>query len=241
MVIRLDIANFLVHKVLVDNGRSADIIFWDVIKRMGLEDAQLDLVHTPLVGFGGSGVASMGTISLPVSMGEESKRKTLMVRFLVVDTPFAYNIILERPGLNAFKAVVSTYHLKMKFSTKNGIGEVARDQKEAKRCYNLSLQKGKNEAKMKRKEREDTEGLEVKRFKLERIEPVEEFKTVELIAHQADKITRIGSGMSEAVEILMIEFLKENVDIFAWSPSDFKDIDAEVILHRLNVDPTRDQ
>ncbi|KAL0344710.1 UNVERIFIED_CONTAM: hypothetical protein Sradi_4302300 [Sesamum radiatum] len=91
---------------------------------------------------------------------------------------------------------------------------------------------------MKRKEREDTEGLEVKRFKPERIEPVEEFKTVELIAHQADKITRIGSGMSEAVEMLMIEFLKENVDMFAWSPSDFKGIDPEVIVHRLNVDPT---
>ncbi|KAL0344708.1 UNVERIFIED_CONTAM: hypothetical protein Sradi_4302100 [Sesamum radiatum] len=73
MVIRLDIANFLVHKVLVDNGSSADIIFWDVIKRIGLEDAQLDPVHTPLVGFGGSGVASMGTISLPLSMGKNRK------------------------------------------------------------------------------------------------------------------------------------------------------------------------
>ncbi|KAL0373696.1 UNVERIFIED_CONTAM: hypothetical protein Sradi_3285300 [Sesamum radiatum] len=58
---------------------SADIIFWDVIKRMGLENAQLDPVHTPLVGFGGSEVASMGTISLPVLMGEEPKRKMLMV------------------------------------------------------------------------------------------------------------------------------------------------------------------
>ncbi|KAL0445856.1 UNVERIFIED_CONTAM: hypothetical protein Slati_1713500 [Sesamum latifolium] len=37
MVIKLDIANFEVHKVLVDNGNSADIIFWDVLKRSNLE------------------------------------------------------------------------------------------------------------------------------------------------------------------------------------------------------------
>ncbi|KAL0400151.1 UNVERIFIED_CONTAM: hypothetical protein Sradi_2358400 [Sesamum radiatum] len=195
MVIKLNIANFSVHKVMVDNGSSADIIFWDVIKWMGLENAHLDPVRTLLVGFESSEVASMGTINLPVSMGEEPRRKTMMVRFLVVDTPFAYNVILGRLGLNAFKAVVSTYHLKMKSPTKKGIGEP------------------------------------------EKIEPVEEFKTVELIAHQLDKVTRIGSGMSNTVETMMIEFLRKNVDMFAWSPSDFKGIDPEVIVQRLNMDP----
>ncbi|KAL0434820.1 UNVERIFIED_CONTAM: hypothetical protein Sradi_0189900 [Sesamum radiatum] len=112
MVIKLDITNFSVHKVLVDNGSSADIIFWDVMKRIGLENAELDPVHTPLVGFGGGEVASMGTINLSVSMREEPRRKTIMVRFLIVDTQFAYNVILGRPSLNAFGAVVSTYHLK---------------------------------------------------------------------------------------------------------------------------------
>ncbi|KAL0360969.1 UNVERIFIED_CONTAM: Retrovirus-related Pol polyprotein from transposon opus [Sesamum radiatum] len=237
MVVKLNIANFSVHKVLVDNGSSADIMFWDVVKRMGLENAQLDPVHTPLVGFGGSEVVLMGTITLPVSMGEEPRRKTLIVRFLVVDTPFAYNVLLGRPGLNAFKAVVSTYHQKMKFPTKNGIDEVTCDQKEARRCYNLSLKKGEDKGTMKRKEREEPKALEQKKFKPERMEPIEEFKTVELIAHQQGKTTRIGSKMSRRVEIMMVEFLRENVDMFAWSPSDFRGIDPEVIVHRLNVDP----
>ncbi|KAL0446110.1 UNVERIFIED_CONTAM: Retrovirus-related Pol polyprotein from transposon gypsy [Sesamum latifolium] len=35
---------------------------------------------------------------------------------------------------------------------------------------------------------------------------------------------------------MMIEFLRKSVDLFAWSPSDFKGIDPEVIVHRLNVD-----
>ncbi|KAL0452595.1 UNVERIFIED_CONTAM: hypothetical protein Slati_1237600 [Sesamum latifolium] len=110
IVITLDIANFTVHKVLVDNGSSANIIFQDILKRMVLEDASLSLVQTLLVGFGGSEVTSLGTIDLPVLMGKEPRRRTTMVRFLVVDTPFAYNVILGRPGLNLFRAVVSTYH-----------------------------------------------------------------------------------------------------------------------------------
>ncbi|KAL2237798.1 UNVERIFIED_CONTAM: Retrovirus-related Pol polyprotein from transposon [Sesamum indicum] len=38
-------------------------------------------------------------------------------------------------------------------------------------------------------------------------------------------------------EMAMIEFLRKNADMFAWSPSDFTRVDPEVIMHRLNVDP----
>ncbi|KAL0408326.1 UNVERIFIED_CONTAM: hypothetical protein Sradi_1767000 [Sesamum radiatum] len=44
--------------------------------------------------------------------------------------------------------------------------------------------------------------------------------------------------MSKALETLMVEFLKGNADLFAWSPADFRGIDPEVIVHRLNVDPS---
>ncbi|XP_011083340.1 uncharacterized protein LOC105165882 [Sesamum indicum] len=155
MVIKLDIANFTVHKVLVDSGSSADIIFKNVIDKMGLENIRLEPVKTPLVGFGGSEVASIGMVKLPVSMGDEPKRKTTMVKFLVVDTPFAYNVILGRPGLNLFRAIISTYHMKLKFPMDNGVAEVACDQKEARKCYNLSLRG--EPGQKKRKVKEDAE------------------------------------------------------------------------------------
>ncbi|KAL2253522.1 UNVERIFIED_CONTAM: hypothetical protein Sindi_0146900 [Sesamum indicum] len=120
MVIRMDIANFSVHKVLVDDSSSVGIIYRDVLRRMGLEDANLNPVQTPLVGLRGSEVTSLETIDLPVSIEDEPKRTTTMAKFLVVDTPFAYNVILRRPGLKFFLAMVSTYHLKMKFPIKNG-------------------------------------------------------------------------------------------------------------------------
>ncbi|KAL0415850.1 UNVERIFIED_CONTAM: hypothetical protein Slati_3416900 [Sesamum latifolium] len=187
---------------LVEIG-SADIIFWNVLRRMGLEDSNLSPVQTPLVGFGGSEVASMGTIDLPVSMGEEPKRRDQ----------------------------------KMKFPTKNGIGEVSCDRKEARMCYNLSLRKGETEERVKRKEREIEEEAESKKFKSERMVPAEEYKSIELIVGKPDKTTRIGSNMNKYVETMMIELLRNNMDMFAWSPSDFKGIDPEVIVHRLNVDP----
>ncbi|KAL0449617.1 UNVERIFIED_CONTAM: Retrovirus-related Pol polyprotein from transposon.6 [Sesamum latifolium] len=126
----------------------------------------------------------------------------------------------------------------MKFPTKNGIGEVSCDQREAQKCYNLSLRKGGQEERAKRKEREETEEMEdSKKFKSERIEPTKEHKSIELVLGEPDKTTRIGSNMSEALETVMIEFLRRSVDMFAWSPSDFRGIDPRVIVHRLNVDP----
>ncbi|KAL2243316.1 UNVERIFIED_CONTAM: hypothetical protein Sindi_0449600 [Sesamum indicum] len=230
MVVKLDIANFTVHKVLIDSGSSADIIFKNVVDRMGLENAKLEPVKTPLVGFGGSEVASLGTIELPMSMGEEPKRKTLIVKFLVVDTPFTYNVILGRSGLNSFWAVISTYHMKMKFPTEYGIGEVSRDQKEARKCYNLSV-KGEPRSK-KQKVREDAEP---RPYEAEHLKPSKEYKAIRLVPEDPSKTTRIGSSMNDG-EMAMIDFLRKNADMFAWSPSDFTGIDPEVIVHRLNVD-----
>ncbi|KAL0420544.1 UNVERIFIED_CONTAM: Retrovirus-related Pol polyprotein from transposon gypsy [Sesamum latifolium] len=124
----------------------------------------------------------------------------------------------------------------MKFPIKNGVGEVSCDQKEARRRYNLSLRKGEQEERI-RKGEEEVERGETKRPKTERIEPMEEHRSVELTAGQPEKVTRVGSSMSKSMETMMIEFLRKSVDLFAWNPSDFKGIDPEVIVHRLNVDP----
>ncbi|KAL2226260.1 UNVERIFIED_CONTAM: Retrovirus-related Pol polyprotein from transposon gypsy [Sesamum indicum] len=238
MVIKLDIANFMVYKVLVDNGSSADITLKEVLTKMGLDNVKLAPVKTPLVGFGGSEVESPGMIDLLVSMGEEPRRKTLMVTFLVVDTPFAYNVILGRPGLNSFRAIVSTFHLKMKFPTPNGVMEVSCDQRKAKRCYNLSLKKGETDKRRKvKKSGEQWENKKIKK-EAERIEPIDKHKEIELVRGEPSRTTRIGSGMDRDLEMHMIVFLRNNVDIFAWDPSNFKGINPKVIVHRLNVDPS---
>lgn len=36
----------------------------------------------------------------------------------------------------------------------------------------------------------------------------------------------------------IIKTLKDNVDLFAWKPSDMPEIDPNVVCHQLSLDPT---
>ncbi|KAL0387509.1 UNVERIFIED_CONTAM: hypothetical protein Sradi_2632700 [Sesamum radiatum] len=72
---------------------------------------------------------------------------------------------------------------------------------------------------------------------MERIEPMEEHREIELVLGEIEKTTRIESCLSAWMETLMIEFLGKNIDMFAWNPLDFKEINLEVIVHKLNMDP----
>ncbi|KAL5758291.1 hypothetical protein ACOSP7_020902 [Xanthoceras sorbifolium] len=57
----------------------------------------------------------MGTIILPVTLGQPPAQIKWFTKFLVVDTPSAYNIILARPFLVRTKSVLSIYHHVLKF------------------------------------------------------------------------------------------------------------------------------
>ena len=62
-----------------------------------------------------------------------------MVDFLLVDQPSAYNAIIGWLTLNALRAVVSTYHLAMKFPVGDLVGEVRSGQAESRQCYAMSI------------------------------------------------------------------------------------------------------
>jgi hypothetical protein len=36
---------------------------------------------------------------------------------------------------------------------------------------------------------------------------------------------------------VLVDFLKANLDVFAWKPSDMKGIPREVVEHKLNIKP----
>ncbi|KAL2231128.1 UNVERIFIED_CONTAM: hypothetical protein Sindi_1707200 [Sesamum indicum] len=69
------------------------------------------------------------------------------------------------------------------------------------------------------------------------MKPSDGYKIVQLAPGEQEKTIRIGANMGDG-EMAMIEFLRKNVDMFSWSLSDFTGIDLEIIVHRLNVDPT---
>ena len=69
IVITLLIADYTTRRVLVDNGSSADILYYPAFRQMKLGRDHLRPVNSPLVGFGGIKVQPVGTISLPVVVG----------------------------------------------------------------------------------------------------------------------------------------------------------------------------
>ena len=78
-------------------------------------------------------------MTLIVIVGTYPKQLTRQLDFLVVNCPSSYNLIIRRPTLNRWKSATSTYCLKVKFLTENGVGEVKGDQVLAMECYQVVL------------------------------------------------------------------------------------------------------
>ena len=140
----------------------------------------------------------------------------------MVDCPSSYNVIIERPTLNRWKAATSTYCLKVKFPTENGVGKVKRDQVLARECYQAVLAVKENHTWMIEEKEEDK---------------VEALETVELVEGEITKTTKIRTTLSPEMRNRLVQFFKENLDVFAWSHEDMPGISLKVIQHKLSVDP----
>ena len=60
-----------------------------------------------------------------------------------------------------------------------------------------------------------------------------------LVEEDATEVTKVGAGLDSILKEKIIEFLKQNLDIFTWTHEDMLGRDNKVIEHKLNVDPTR--
>ena len=68
-------------------------------------------------------------------------------------------------------------------------------------------------------------------------EPSEELNIVILDEEHPEKLTRIGVNLYPQIRELIVHFLKDNKDVFAWSHEDMPGIDPSIISHKLNVNP----
>ena len=70
LVIRAVVANKTIHRVLVYNGSSADIIFASAFDKMSIGRKRLEPVNTHLRGFSGEKVLPLGSIQLVLTLGD---------------------------------------------------------------------------------------------------------------------------------------------------------------------------
>ncbi|XP_025703588.1 uncharacterized protein [Arachis hypogaea] len=142
VVISLQLRDLLVKKVLLDPGSSADVLFYFIFQKMKLSSNILQPFTGDLVGFSGERVSVMGSVWLQTTLGEDPLSKTSDIQYLVVDCFSPYNLILDRPFLNRFGAIVFTIHLCVKFPLQdNTIAIIHSDAREARECYNNSLKR----------------------------------------------------------------------------------------------------
>ena len=66
-------------------------------------------------------------------------------------------------------------------------------------------------------------------------EPTEALEDISLDEDNPKKSTRIGADLEENIKMDLIHFLKENIDVIAWSHDDMPGIDLSVITYSLNV------
>ncbi|XP_074377897.1 uncharacterized protein LOC141719418 [Apium graveolens] len=173
------------------------------------------LIINPIIGhlkFGRHPIQFEGTITLPVLLGKLPYTVEKLVKFYVVQIESPYNANLERPFISTFKAVESIPHLKLKFPTEKGVGEMRGDQKTARIIMLEDLEKDQDyekpdeTEKRKRAEAELSGSREALNIELEKFgadlsspiaEPVTETEEVELYAGHSGKLVQIGRNMEK--------------------------------------------
>ena len=117
MVVSIIIANFMVSKVLIDQGNSTNILYWRTFQRL---EVSHDTVHPyvgPLLGFAGERVETRDYVDLMTTFDQGQLSRSFIIRYLLVDANRSYFALIGRKTLNELGAIVSTPHLKMKFPT----------------------------------------------------------------------------------------------------------------------------
>ncbi|KAK1384043.1 hypothetical protein POM88_021778 [Heracleum sosnowskyi] len=135
-------------------------------------------------------------------MGQGSNMSTQMLNFIVIKATSTYDAILGRTGLYAFKVVASSYHLKIKFPTRNGIGEEWGDQKMARSCYVAALRPDGIGGQALPIEDMDTRDSEDRRGK-----PTEDLIPIPLVPGEPEKVTYVGALLPEPLKNKLISFL----------------------------------
>ena len=108
VVISVVVGNYIIRKVLVNQGSLANILYASTLQKMQIPESSLSLYYGDLAGFSKEWVNILGVVELRTTFGTKPNIKTIDVRYLVIDSRASYRMILVRHSLSTLGAVVLT-------------------------------------------------------------------------------------------------------------------------------------
>lgn len=96
MVIKVQIHDLSVKRVLINQGSSTSILYWDAFKGMNMDAFEFLPFKGTLVDFSREQVQVLGHLPTMTIFRNGSNAKGIRVIYLIVNVSSPYNIIIER-------------------------------------------------------------------------------------------------------------------------------------------------
>jgi len=140
MVIFIEVVEYKIGKVLVDQGSSVYILYWKTFQKMNISEDLIVPYNEQIVSFSGEWVDTQGYLDLCTRIDSRRDGREVRVQYLLVEAHISHNVLIRRSCVNAFGAIISTLHLIMKFPSDRGtICRIHIDQQIARECYAIEL------------------------------------------------------------------------------------------------------
>nr|GEW06191.1 reverse transcriptase domain-containing protein [Tanacetum cinerariifolium] len=215
MIIETDIGGHCIHRMYVDGGSASEILYEHCFNRLLLKiKNHLVPTITPLIGFSGEVIWTIGQIQLLVTIRDEEHSASAWMNFMVVRSPSLYNGIIKRPGVRKLQAVPSTAHQMLKIPVEGGIITLKSSMLVPLECAMVFGPEG---------------SLPVTK------PMVEERIKVAINQEHLEQTMIIGSTLTEEGRNRLCNLLQRNLDIFTWKPADMMGVPRHITEHCLNV------
>ncbi|GJR97913.1 reverse transcriptase domain-containing protein [Tanacetum coccineum] len=215
LTIEINAAGHDIHRMYIDGGASADILYEHCFQRLRPEvKSQLNPATTSLTGFTGEKIWPMGQLRLPVMVGNKEHSTTAWMNFMVIRSPSPYNGIIGRPGISAIRAVPSTAHGMLKFPVNGGIVTIYNTAALPKECNTVTC-----------------DGTQTHRQHATKVTNLK----VAIHPDYPEQEVSIGGSLSDTGRAAVCALLQRNLDIFAWEPKHMTGVPRSITEHKLNI------
>jgi hypothetical protein len=229
-----------IHKVLMDGESGINVLYASTLDDMGIPRSQLRPSTAPFHEVvPGMEALPIRQIDLPITFGDLRNFRTKTLTFEVVGFSGTYHAILGRPAYVKFMAVPNYTYLKLKIPGPKGIITVGTTYQCAfefdAECFQFADALIWSKRLHAEPPSEDQDVPESSKRAACSFDPAKDVK--DAAVSDDGRTLRIGTALDPKQESTLVDFLKANLNVFAWKPSDMKEILREVAEHKLNIKP----